>query len=234
MTSAGIYVIKNTANGKLYCGQSINVTKRLQGHLSKLVAGKHQNAHLQAAFNKYGSEAFETRVIEYCSAGIMDIRERYWIMLYKCAEAKFGYNVEAGGSTGKVVSLETRAKMSASRKGRVYSEEARANMSAAAKGHMCSEATRIKMSGRVWSEETRAKLSAANKRRVCSEATRVKLSAAKKGRVCSEEVRAKISASRKGYMCSDATRSKMSAAKKAHWATRDRLSGKQALCLRYV
>lgn len=59
----GIYKITNTANRKFYIGSSIVCNKRQQVHFSRLKHGKHANKHLQAAWNKYGSDKFTFEVI---------------------------------------------------------------------------------------------------------------------------------------------------------------------------
>ena len=55
---SGIYQIKNTVNGKVYIGQSIDTIKRYDAHWNMLKQGKHFNKHLQRAFNKYGNNGY--------------------------------------------------------------------------------------------------------------------------------------------------------------------------------
>jgi len=47
-----IYVITNIVNDKQYVGQAVNKDKRWRDHKIMLNAGKHQNKHLQSAYNK--------------------------------------------------------------------------------------------------------------------------------------------------------------------------------------
>jgi hypothetical protein len=89
-------------------------------------------------------------------------------------------------------------------KGKVLSDETRQKMSEAKKGHLVSEETRRKigesMKGKKrkpFSEETRQKISESMKGRVFSEDHRRKLSESRKGRVHSEETRRKISESKR-------------------------------------
>lgn len=63
-TKSGIYKITNTANGKCYIGCAVNIKKRFYEHKWALTRGEHGNPHLQAAWQKYGEEAFEFSVIE--------------------------------------------------------------------------------------------------------------------------------------------------------------------------
>jgi len=88
------------------------------------------------------------------------------------------------GSSGVIVSEETRRKMSEAKKGIVPSDEARHKMSQSHKGIVFSDKHRRKLSesgkGRVVSDETRHKLSKAGKSRTHSDETRRKISEARK------------------------------------------------------
>lgn len=64
---SGIYLISNTTNGHLYVGSAVNIQKRFAGHRHQLHAGNHHSRYLQNAWNKYGSESFEFRVLFFCS-----------------------------------------------------------------------------------------------------------------------------------------------------------------------
>ena len=55
---SGIYLIVNLVNGKRYIGSSVDIYNRLHDHLSNLKHNRAHNAHLQAAWNKYGDKAF--------------------------------------------------------------------------------------------------------------------------------------------------------------------------------
>jgi hypothetical protein len=123
------------------------------------------------------------------------------------------------GTSGRVLSEETKRKISEAHKGRTHSEESRRNMSKARKGNTNSK-------GKTVSEETRAKMSAAlkgknnpNYGKSPSEETKRKLSEANKNP--SEETRAKMSAAQKGKnhpnygkSLSEETKRKISEAKK--------------------
>lgn len=60
---AGLYVIVNSKNGKMYGGSSVNIAFRWASHLTALCQDKHWNPHLQAAWRSYGPDAFECRVV---------------------------------------------------------------------------------------------------------------------------------------------------------------------------
>ena len=60
----GIYKIINTINNKFYVGSAVNFSRRKTRHFSELRRGKHNNRHLQAAWNKYGEQAFVFVIVE--------------------------------------------------------------------------------------------------------------------------------------------------------------------------
>lgn len=76
---SGVYKIYNSVSGKTYIGSSENLNRRLKDHKSYLRINKHQNKHLQSAYNKYGKDAFEFTIIEYCEIYKLAEREQYWL-----------------------------------------------------------------------------------------------------------------------------------------------------------
>lgn len=64
MKNPVIYKIINTANDKFYVGSTHNQYERFRTHRNKLRSNKHHCAHLQAAWNKYGENAFVFHVVE--------------------------------------------------------------------------------------------------------------------------------------------------------------------------
>ncbi|CAB4122528.1 grpIintron_endo, group I intron endonuclease [uncultured Caudovirales phage] len=76
---------------------------------------------LYRAIRRDGWCCFEWEVIEECDLSIIDEREIYWINKHDSMSPN-GYNLQSGGRTNKVVSEETRQKMSKTRKGRKLSE----------------------------------------------------------------------------------------------------------------
>ena len=93
--SIGIYKIENLINGSIYIGQSIDIEKRWSTHISILNQNNHYNAHLQNAWNKYGSENFKFSIVEECEQFELNDREIYWID--KCDSFINGYNLTPGG-----------------------------------------------------------------------------------------------------------------------------------------
>lgn len=60
----GVYKIINVVNNKFYIGSAVSFRKRKARHFSELRNRKHNNRHLQAAWDKYGEQAFVFVVIE--------------------------------------------------------------------------------------------------------------------------------------------------------------------------
>ena len=217
-TTMGIYAIQNTVNAKRYVGSAVNLRKRWNNHRSYLRKNKHENQHLQSAWNKYGEAAFLFEVIEYVAdASLLIVAEQDWIDT--CSPE---YNIcrVAGSHLGMKHSPETLAKLSAASLGRKHTPETRAKMSAGLLGN-------TRNLGKKRSPATRAKISAANLGKKRSPETLVKISAAKKGKSTwnkgknlTPEHRAKLSAAKLGGKQSPEHRKNHSIATKKAWARR--------------
>jgi len=173
--NSGIYLITNIANNKKYIGSSYNVMDRIWNHKYKLRINKHDNPHLQNAWDKYGEDNFKFEIIETVLY-IEDLlqREQYYINIINPE-----YNILkiAGNCSGRVVSEETKEKISKKLKGCKLSEETRKKISEATKGEKNpfygkkhSEATLQKLrnkpcptKGKKLTEEHKKRIGAANK-----------------------------------------------------------------------
>jgi group I intron endonuclease len=142
----GIYGIRNLINGKIYVGKTgMNFGDRWDSHRSLLNNGKHDNPHLQNAWNKYKQENFEFIVIEDCSVDELSDREKYYIKLYK--DLGLAYNMHDGGdegyNLGKHLSEETKRKIGEKNRinclGRNASDETKDKMAKAHKGKKYSQ-----------------------------------------------------------------------------------------------
>ena len=100
-TICGIYVIKNKINGKFYIGSSDDIRHRWYEHSYKLKRNKHNNTHLQNAWNKYGENNFEFLIVERCNNEDLLTREQHYIDELQPFKEN-GYNIcdiAGGGDT---------------------------------------------------------------------------------------------------------------------------------------
>jgi len=61
---AGIFLITNTTNGKVFLGSSLNLYGPLNKHRFMLSTGSHLNSELQADWNRLGADAFKFEIVE--------------------------------------------------------------------------------------------------------------------------------------------------------------------------
>jgi hypothetical protein len=61
---AGVFQVKNTANGKVLLGSSLNLEGPLNSHKFMLQIGRHRNEALQKEWNEYGSDKFVFEILE--------------------------------------------------------------------------------------------------------------------------------------------------------------------------
>lgn len=61
---AGVFQVKNTGNGKVLLGSSLNLDGALNGHRFMLRTGSHRNKLLQEDWNQFGEENFIFEVLE--------------------------------------------------------------------------------------------------------------------------------------------------------------------------
>ena len=176
----GIYKITSPTK-KIYVGQSINIEKRFISY-SKLRC-KNQIA-LYRSFLKYGVDEHKFEIICECEDNELNDKERYYQDLYSVIETGLNCILTDTKSQKRVHSLETRERMSKSKKGKKPTEEARLNMQKSS-------------TGRIFSEESKIKMSLAKKGRLASKEHKENLSKALLGRRLSEEHRLKISEYRK-------------------------------------
>lgn len=80
---SGIYCIVNIKNSKRYIGSSKNIRQRLWSHRAELRHNKHENAHLQSAWNKYGEHNFDYYILENCGESLLLEREQWYINTLK-------------------------------------------------------------------------------------------------------------------------------------------------------
>lgn len=100
----GVYAIKNKITGKMYIGESTNITSRWKTHKQDLNNNTHHSYKLQKEWNEYGESSFQFRIIEnFAFAENLIIDKRKLKIVLLCREfyniKKFntienGYNIE--------------------------------------------------------------------------------------------------------------------------------------------
>lgn len=117
--TCGIYMIKKKDTGQIYIGQSVNIERRWQEHISK---GK-DKSYIDRAINKYGQDNFVLMIIEEVPKGKLNKREQYWIQYYNAYYDFNHYNLSLGGETNPMDSIESRKKLSKILSNRIRTKE---------------------------------------------------------------------------------------------------------------
>jgi len=103
---ASVYEIYCKTNDTSYIGRASDVTSRFAVHRSNLNNNKHHNRHLQHAWNKYGEDAFDFRVLisdindDFIGAKEIEYIEEYIKSSRRIFNTKF---VEAGRKNSKYI-----------------------------------------------------------------------------------------------------------------------------------
>jgi hypothetical protein len=61
---AGIFQVKNSADGKILLGSSLSLEGPLNSHKFMLTIGRHRNVELQKDWNDLGAESFVFEILE--------------------------------------------------------------------------------------------------------------------------------------------------------------------------
>lgn len=201
--NTGIYKIEHISTGKMYIGSAVNIRNRWNQHKSELRKNVHNNAKLQNAWNKYGEESFEFKVLEYCEKEELLKQEQQALDTNNCVKEGFNICLTAGSQLGLKRSDEIKKAQSEARRGRKLTEEHRRKISEGQTG--------IKRGP--LSQEHKDKISlihTGRKRPERSKEWREKMSKSKTGSKASEEARKNMSESQKGKTHSEETKLKMS------------------------
>ena len=92
----GIYKIINVVNNKFYVGSAVNLKRRKARHFSELRHGRHSNGKLQAAWRKYGEQAFVFVVVEDLSEDAdLLAAENVWLKEHVGKEYCYNIGVDA-------------------------------------------------------------------------------------------------------------------------------------------
>lgn len=165
-----IYKIINKINGKCYIGQTIrgfdkryiyqgeDIEKIYKYHLTMKKYNNYYNEHLFRSIEKYGFDSFEViKIFDVAFSQIeLDIKEKFYIKLFKSNERNFGYNISEGGEgNSRPCKEETKEKISKANKGKLLGEK-------------------NPMYGKTHTEEVRKKMSEINKKRIREKSNRAK------------------------------------------------------------
>jgi len=90
---SGIYKITCKPTDKIYVGSSKNMKIRYRTHLSNLKSGRHGNPYMKNSYEKYGKEAFEFSILEYCEYENLLDREYFWINELNSTFSSIGFNI---------------------------------------------------------------------------------------------------------------------------------------------
>lgn len=141
LNGCGIYCILNISDGKQYIGSTFNFGNRLRDHFKNLSRNRHPNTFLQNAYNKYGNDSFEFKILEICSAlittvDLLSIEQKYLDDIFKIKNHyDYHYNISVMSNSpmaGRKHSKETIQKMSGKtphNKGKSLTEEQKKHLS---------------------------------------------------------------------------------------------------------
>lgn len=179
-----IYKIVNLVNDKFYVGSTNNRRERFRSHRKQLRGNRHHCKYLQAAWNKYGEEKFDFRVVEEVPDGqsLHEAEER-WLKEHHSKPYCYNSGVSAN-APWRGVPKEQHPSF-----GRPKTDQEREQISATLKQFYAEDYNNHPRVGTQHSEETKAKISASKKANPSKywegkerdEATKAKISAAQKG-----------------------------------------------------
>lgn len=116
----GIYVIKNSINGKIYVSKSKNCYKRLHQHMTDIKIDNRnydENPHLLNAVKKYGEDNFEYYLVEKFDIKdsnleqLLTEKELYWMKELDSLNPNKGYNLRWDSKGKCFCSEETKEKI---------------------------------------------------------------------------------------------------------------------------
>ena len=195
-----LYIKQHSTTGLKYFGKTCQDPYKYKG------SGRHWMRH----FGKHGPEYIKTIWVSEPFTDAEDISEFaiFFSEEFDIIASKDWANMTVengldGAEFGRIVSEETRMKMSKSNKGKPLSDETKRKISESHKGKTHSDESKLKMSifwsGRPKSNETKNKLSESLKGKTHSIETRKKMSHSRKDKTPSDFTRLKISESLRKY-----------------------------------
>ena len=140
-----IYKITNLINNKIYVGQTIRtIEARFKRHCYSQSSNSIRTA-MNLAIRKYGKDNFKIELLDTATTrDELNIKENYWILKLNSLSPN-GYNLNTGGDS-KIMSEETKKKISIANKGRTLTEEHKEKIRIANTGYKVSDTTKKKLS----------------------------------------------------------------------------------------
>lgn len=175
-----VYCIKNTINNKEYIGLTVrSLEERWKQHIyeSNKKDSWEWNTPLGNAIKKYGKESFDVFVLEQClTESEMKQKEIQLIKERKSLASENGYNLSFGGDgrMGHKLTEETKIKIGLGNLGKIMSVESKMKMSDSAKRRSVGKLS--PMDGKKHTDDALKKISESSKGRVFSEESRRKKS----------------------------------------------------------
>ena len=166
-------------SGRLYIGKSYNLKNRTNRYKNLLC---NNQKLLYASLRKYGfdNHKFEILLSIPCQEFFLNELEILFIKIFNSfnGKNKFGMNLTTGGegTAGRIVSVETRRKMSISSMGKRNSPESIEKMRKSLTGRKASAETIIKLRNRPYTQEHKNNIGAKLKGHIVTEETRSKIS----------------------------------------------------------
>ena len=156
----GIYKIINVINNKFYVGSAEDFTRRKRVHWWQLRRGTHGNKHLQAAWLKYGEQAFTFVIVEELPNGVDVLAaENVWLKQHVGKDYCYNLAMDATAPTtgwlgeknpmwGKTFAHteEAKAKIAVASAARVQTEEEKTKRRKSMRGHHVAAKTKAKIS----------------------------------------------------------------------------------------
>lgn len=141
MLNSGVYGIFSKIDNRVYIGSATNFDLRKKTHFDKLKSNVHVNKPLQNFVNKYGIENVEFRILAKCPSEYCIKLEQFFLDNF---DNKFNIRLIAESNFGLKASNETKQKMSIKQKqrskeiidnnkNRIVSKETKSKMSKAGK-----------------------------------------------------------------------------------------------------
>lgn len=165
--ASAIYAIVNKETLDMYVGSAVDVRRRWSRHAHDLRKNVHACKHLQNAYLKYGSNAFDWEIVQFVEdKNQLIAKEQFWIDFFN---PSYNKRKIANSCLGLKRTQESKEKMRQAQLGRKQSAETIAKRSAALRGKPRPLDVRLKISqshfGIRPSEESRRRMSESAKRR---------------------------------------------------------------------